>query len=175
MKLHRIRKVQSPAVNLRLGGRRIRFGAHNFIAVLDEDLKVAREMHGIARGPGGAQLPILGGVLPFRREVLWGETYGWRTGFYDESHPQVDLLVAAPEAIAHRLRAADAVQTKVNARNVRYPWPAIFGANSNAYFATLLAAMGLPDKAAPGALWAPSARRTLLPAAEIAAIRAAVP
>lgn len=157
-------KVQTPAVRLRVFGRHIRFGAHNFVAVVDGAGRVIQELHGIARGRDGAQLRIYGGVLPFRREYIWGEVFAGPTGFYDPSYPQAPLFTGDAAAIGRRLAAAEAVRAAVNARHIAYPWPALIGANSNAYYATLIAGMGLADVALADQLWAPSARRRLLPA-----------
>jgi hypothetical protein len=160
---HRLLKVQTPAVTWRLGGRWARFGAHNFIVHMDPDGHTLRELHGIARGPEGSQLPFMGGLVPFRREFIRGETFTHRTGFYGERHPQGVLFEGARGAVEALLGAAAAVQAEVNARNIRYPWPATTGANSNAYYSTLLAGMGLEDVRAQGELWAPSSGRLLLP------------
>ncbi len=159
----RIVKVQTPALRLRALGREWRFGAHNFVAVMTRDGVVTLEMHGVARGADGAQLPIYGGVVPFRREYIRGEVFEGRTGFYDPSFPQGDLLIGNRVAIERRLGLASAVRAQVNARRIRYPWPATSGANSNAYYATLVAGMGLSDTPLDGELWAPSVRRRLLP------------
>lgn len=156
----RLLKVQTPA--LRLGARR--FGAHTFVAVQDAAGRIVRELHGIARGPGGAQLAQLGGVVPFRREVIWGEDFPHRTGFYDEAHPQGVLFAGAADEVAKRLAAADQVRAAVNAAALRYPWPAIRPGNSNSYYATLIAGMDLADVRLPGELWAPGAGRRLLAA-----------
>ncbi|RAK57834.1 hypothetical protein DJ018_07945 [Phenylobacterium deserti] len=164
-------KVQTPAIRLPVrwrGARReLRFGAHNFVALMDETGRVLREFHGIARGPSGAQLRIFGGIVPFAEEYIWGETFHGRTGFYDESFPQGELFAGPPEVVEPKLQAAAALQAAVNARNIRYPWPATLGSNSNAYFATLLAAMDLKDVRLPGQLWAPSAGRRLLADADL--------
>lgn len=156
----RLLKVQTPA--LRLGARR--FGAHTFVAVQDQAGRIVRELHGIARGPGGAQLPFLGGLVPFRREVIWGEDFHHRTGFYDPAHPQGTLFEGAEPEVAEKLAAAEAARATVNARALRYPWPAVRRGNSNSYYATLLAAMGLQDVRLSGELWAPGLERPLLPA-----------
>jgi len=132
---------------------------------------VLSELHGIARGPGGAQLRIYGGVLPFRREVIWGERFDHRTGFYDERFPQ-GLLADGADAVAVCLLRAQAVREAVNAREIAYAWPAAFGANSNAYYATLVAGMGLSDIRLDSQLWAPSGDRLLLDAMTLASIRA---
>ncbi len=55
---------------------------------------------------------------------------------------------------------------------IAYQWPAPFGANSNAYYATLIAGMGLPDVRIDGELWAPSSNRLLLDEDTLLAIRA---
>ncbi|MCR5874613.1 hypothetical protein LRS10_10805 [Phenylobacterium sp. J426] len=157
MDTHRLLKVQSPA--LRLGGRR--FGAHTFVAHQDAQGRIVRELHGIARGPGGAPLPFLGGVVPFRREVLWGEDIPRRTGFYDPAHPQGPLFEGSAAEVAERLAAAEAWRQGINARALRYPWPAVRSGNSNSYYAALLAAMGLADIRLPDELWAPGVRRPL--------------
>lgn len=166
----RLLKVQTPALRLKRprGGRDLWFGAHNFIAITDDAGRVLGELHGIARGPGGAQLRIYGGVLPFRREVIWGERFDHRTGFYDESFPQ-GVLAEGYDAV-RCLKHEPAVRAAVNAREIAYPWPAAFGANSNAYYATLVAGMGLSDIRLDGQLWAPSDDRLLLDAATLAAI-----
>ena len=163
----RLLKVQTPALRLRRGGREWRIGAHTFVAVADGDGRVRRELHGIARGPGGAQLAMLGGVLPFRREVLWGEDVGGPTGFYDAGFPQGVLFEGEAGTLLAR---AEAVRAAVNARAIPYAWPAFAGANSNAYYATLLAGMGLADVALEDGLWAPGIGRRLLSEAELAAI-----
>ncbi len=157
MDTHRLLKVQSPA--LRLGARR--FGAHTFVAHQDAAGRIVRELHGIARGPGGAPLPFLGGVVPFRREVLWGEDIPHRTGFYDPAHPQGVLFEGSSDAVVERLAAADAWRRKINGQALRYPWPAIRRGNSNSYYAALLRAMELTDIRLPGELWAPGVRRPL--------------
>ena len=167
MRMFRLLKVQSPALDWRLGGRRLRFGAHTFLAAADPDGRVFLEHHGIARGPGGSQLRRLGGLWPFQDEVLWGEAFPHRTGFYDESHPQGVLFAGPQEDLARRLDAAEAVRLAVNARGLRYPWPALKRGNSNTYFHTLLAGMGLADIPLTGALWAPGGRRLLLPRDEL--------
>ncbi|WP_091735776.1 hypothetical protein [Phenylobacterium immobile] len=159
----RLVKVQTPALRLRLFGVTRWFGAHNFVALIDSAGAVKLEMHGIARGRDGAPLAVYGGVIPFRREYIWGEVFAGRSGFYDPSFPQGDLFVGSPSAIETRLAAARAVRSAVNARQIRYPWPALLGANSNAYYATLIAGMGLPDVAVARQLWAPSSGRKLLP------------
>ncbi|HEY8615701.1 hypothetical protein [Phenylobacterium sp.] len=166
----RFLKVQTPALRWRRGGRERRFGAHTFLAVTDGAGQVLRELHGIARGPGGTQLASLGGVVPFRREVLWGESWSGRSGFYDESFPQGVLWAGDEAEAAARLEAAEAVRAAVNARAVRYPWPAFAGANSNSYYATLLAGMGLDDVRLAGELWGPGLRRRLLPGAVLSEI-----
>lgn len=160
----RLFKVQTPALRWPRRGEApdLWFGAHNFVAVLDADGAVVSELHGIARGPGGAPLRIYGGVLPFRREVIWGERFDHRTGFYDPAFPQGELIAADGTPADRLLRRAEAVRIEVNARQIAYPWPAAFGANSNAYFATLIAGMGLTDVRVPGQLWAPSSTRLLL-------------
>lgn len=166
--------MQTPALRWPRRGqaRDLWFGAHNFVALMDAGGTVLAELHGIARGPGGAQLKIYGGVLPFRREVIWGERFDHRTGFYDPAFPQADLTAEDNAGIDRRLRRAEAVREAVNARAIAYPWPAAFGDNSNAYFATLLDGMGLADVKVPGQLWAPSARRLLLDGDTLARIRA---
>jgi len=156
--MRRLLKVQTPA--LRWRGRR--FGAHTFVAVQDAGGRIVRELHGIARGPGGAQLPQLGGLVPFRHEVIWGEDFPHRTGFYDEAHPQGLLFEGAEAEVAQRLAAAEVLRAQVNAAALRYPWPAIRPGNSNSYYAALIAAMGLPDVRLAGELWAPGAGRPLL-------------
>ncbi|WP_374469232.1 hypothetical protein [Phenylobacterium sp.] len=162
MPILRLVKVQTPALRLRLRAREWRFGAHTFVAVVDDAGRVRRELHGIARGPGGAQLPSLGGVTPFRREVLWGETWPGRSGFFDESFPSAELFAGEAEDVQARLVSAERVAAEVNRRAIRYAWPAFAGANSNSYYATLLAGMGLEDRRAPGELWAPGLRTPLL-------------
>lgn len=166
-------KVQTPALRWRRpGARRDTFaGAHNFIAVKDGEGRVRAELHGIARGPGGVQLRIYGGVLPFRKEVIWGERFDHQTGFYDRAFPQAPLMEADTASVAVCLSRADAVRQAVNRLGLLYPWPALFGANSNAYYATLLAGMGLEDVRAPDQLWAPSAGRLLLSPSILADIR----
>lgn len=154
--------MQTPALRWRLAGREWRFGAHNFVAVADPQGRIVRELHGIARGPNGAQLAVFGGLIPFREEYIWGETFHGRTGFYDPSYPQGPLFAGGWPAVDRRLAAAARLQAEVNRRAIRYPWPASFGANSNAYFAALVATMGLKDVRVPGQLWAPSAGRRLL-------------
>lgn len=166
MNTHRLLKVQTPA--LRLGAWR--FGAHTFVAHQDDAGRIVRELHGIARGPGGAQLPFLGGVAPFRREFVWGESWPGQSGFYDASHPQAVLLEGSFSTIAEKLRVAEAVRSAVNAARLRYPWPAARAGNSNSYYATLLAGMGLADVRMAGELWAPGASRRLLPDAALAAL-----
>lgn len=141
----RLVKVQTPAVRLRALRREWRFGAHNFVALLDPTGEVRREMHGIARGPDGAQLRIYGGVLPFRREFIWGEVFEHRTGFYDVTFPQAPLYQGDEAAVSCRLRVANTIRDAVNTRHIPYPWPAVLGANSNAYYRTLIAGMGLDD------------------------------
>lgn len=172
MALWRLLKVQTPAVRLRALNREWRFGAHNFVALLDPAGQVRREMHGIARGPDGAQLRIYGGVLPFRREFIWGEVFEHCTGFYDPSFPQAPLCQGDEAAVNCRLRLADMVRDAVNARHIRYPWPAVLGANSNAYYRTLIAGMGLADVRLAGQLWAPCSPRLLLPNPLLARIAA---
>ncbi|RZJ42602.1 MAG: hypothetical protein EON87_14240 [Brevundimonas sp.] len=159
----RLLKVQTPAIRRRRarGGTERRFGAHTFIAIADAEGAVIGELHGIARGPNGAQLKIYGGVLPFRREFIWGERFNHRTGFYDESFPQ-GVLIEGDAAVAACLQREERVRAAVNARQIPYPWPALFGANSNAYYATLIAGMGLEDMPLDGELWAPSVKRLLL-------------
>jgi len=175
MSLLRIVKVQTPALRLpirwRGEPRELRFGAHNFVALLDETGRTLREFHGIARGPAGAQLRVFGGIVPFAEEYIWGETFHGRTGFYDESFPQGDLVVGEADELRAKLDAAAALQAAVNARSIRYPWPATLGSNSNAYYGTLIAAMGLEDVRVKGQLWAPSARRLLLRREELALLR----
>ena len=168
----RLLKVQTPAIRVkrRRGGPERRFGAHTFIAIADDAGAVIGELHGIARGPNGAQLKIYGGVVPFRREVIWGERFDHRTGFYNESFPQ-GVLIEGEAEVAACLKRADAVRTAVNARHIAYPWPAMFGANSNAYYATLIAGMGLADVRLAGELWAPSVKRLLLDTATLESIR----
>lgn len=166
MDTRRLLKVQTPAV--RCG--RWRFGAHTFIAIQDEAGRIVRELHGIARGPGGAQLPFLGGLAPFRREVVWGEDFPHRTGFYDEAHPQGVLFDGSATEVAEKLLRADAVRAAVNAAALRYPWPAIRRGNSNSYYATLLDAMGLRDVPLKGELWAPGIRGRLVPKQVLAAL-----
>jgi hypothetical protein len=173
---YRLLKVQTPALRLRgFSGRDVWFGAHNFVAAVDPDGRTIRELHGIARGPGGAQLRIYGGVLPFRREIIWGEAFDRRTGFYDPGFPQGVLFEGSAEGLAARLAAADAVRTAVNAKSIAYPWPAAFGPNSNAYYATVVAGMGLNDIRLKGQLWAPSSERRLLGDAELSAIAGSIP
>lgn len=169
----RLLKVQTPALRWRRKGETpdLWFGAHNFVAVTDDRGHVLLEFHGIARGPGGAPLKIYGGVLPFRREVIWGETFDHPTGFYEPHFPQSELRRQSGVSIDTYLRRAEAVRQAVNAREMAYPWPAAFGANSNAYFATLIAGMGLADRNVPGQLWAPSSNRLLLDEAALNAIR----
>ncbi|MBN8551419.1 MAG: hypothetical protein J0L52_00820 [Caulobacterales bacterium] len=170
----RLFKVQTPALRWPRKGETpdLWFGAHNFVAVLDEAGHVRLELHGIARGPGGAPLKIYGGVLPFRRELIWGEAFNHATGFYDPGFPQTELRQQPGVSMESHLRRAEAVRLAVNARAIAYPWPAAFGANSNAYFATLIAGMGLADQRVPGQLWAPSSDRLLLDGPTLAAIRA---
>ena len=67
---------------------------------------------------------------------------------------------------------AEAVRAEVNTREIAYPWPATFGANSNAYYATLIAGMGLTDVCVEGQLWAPSSHRLLLDGPTLARIQA---
>lgn len=173
---YRLLKVQTPALRLQdLRGRDVWFGAHNFVAAVTPEGATLCELHGIARGPGGAQLKIYGGVLPFRREVIWGEVFPHRTGFYDPGFPQGVLFEGSVEALAARLVAADAVRAAVNAKGIAYPWPAAFGPNSNAYYATVVAGMGLTDIRLVGQLWAPSSERRLLSDAALAAIAGSVP
>lgn len=168
MSLYRLLKVQTPALRLRwppLGRTRrergdLLFGAHNFIAVMQPDGRTLQEMHGIARGAGGAPLRIYGGVLPFRREVIWGEVFPHRTGFYDPGYPQGVLFEGPWTAVAPLLDRAEAVRAAVNAAEVGYPWPAFAGANSNAYYRWLLAGMGLEDVRVDGQLWAPGHGRS---------------
>lgn len=169
----RLVKVQTPALRWPRKGETpdLWFGAHNFVAVLDADGAVVSELHGIARGPGGTPLQIYGGILPFRREVIWGERFDHRTGFFDPAFPQGDLGAGDAASVRRCLRRAEAVRVEVNARQIAYPWPAAFGANSNAYFATLIAGMGLADVRVPGQLWAPSSDRLLLEAATLERIR----
>ena len=173
MTARRLFKVQTPALRWSRRGetRDLWFGAHNFVAVIDDDGSVISELHGIARGPGGAPLRIYGGVLPFRREVIWGERFEHRTGFYDPGFPQADLAMGQAVDVDLYLRRAEAVRAAVNAREIAYPWPAVFGANSNAYYATLFAGMGLADVALDGELWAPSSDRLLLDGETLAQIR----
>jgi len=172
----RLLKVQTPALRWRRRGETpdLWFGAHNFIAVLDTQGAVIGELHGIARGPGGAPLRIYGGVLPFRREVIWGEHFHHATGFYDPAFPQGELITGDAETLAPYFRRAEAVRAAVNAQEIAYPWPAAFGANSNAYFATLIAGMGLADPQINGQLWAPSSRRRLLDDGVLDAVRSLV-
>lgn len=174
MPLHALRKVQTPAIRLRRGNgdSEFRFGAHNFVAVMDAGGRVVAELHGIARGPNGSQLRIYGGLIPFRREVIWGERFDHQTGFYDPGFPQADLFTGADPEIRERLRQANQVLAAVNARQIAYPWPAPVGANSNAYYATLIAGMALPDVRIDGELWAPSSNRLLLDEDTLHAIRA---
>jgi hypothetical protein len=169
----RLLKVQTPALRWRRKGETpdLWFGAHNFVAVTDDRAHVLLELHGIARGPGGAALKVYGGVLPFRREVIWGEAFDHPTGFYERHFPQAELGRALGVDISLYLERAEAVRQAVNAREIAYPWPAAFGANSNAYFATLIAGMGLTDVRVPGQLWAPSSDRLLLDEATLNAIR----
>ena len=169
----RLLKVQTPALRWRRSGATpdLWFGAHNFVAVVDSGGRVLGELHGIARGPGGAPLKIYGGVLPFRHEVIWGEAFDHQTGFYDPTFPQGALDLDDIPSVETCLRRAAAVREAVNARQIAYPWPAAFGANSNAYFATLIAGMGLTDPQIHGQLWAPSGRRLLLDVAALATIR----
>lgn len=164
MTTRRLLKVQTPALRWPRRGETpdLWFGAHNFVAVVDANGSVVCELHGIARGPGGAQLRIYGGVLPFRREVIWGERFDHQTGFYDPAFPQGELTRGRASAMGRYLRRAARVRAEINARQIAYPWPAAFGANSNAYFATLIAAMGLDDIRVEGQLWAPSGSRLLL-------------
>lgn len=173
MTARRLLKVQTPALRWRRRGETpdLWFGAHNFVAVIDDRGHVLLELHGIARGPGGAPLKIYGGVLPFRREVIWGEAFDHPTGFYEPHFPQAELEPGTGVSIDACLRRAEAVRAAVNARAIAYPWPAAFGANSNAYFATLIAGMGLADVRVPGQLWAPSTNRLLLGPETLAAIR----
>ena len=175
MNATRLVKVQTPALRwLRKGETPdLWFGAHNFIAAMDAHGHVWLELHGIARGPGGVPLKIYGGVLPFRREVIWGEAFDHPTGFYDATFPQAALKLDPTVPITTYLTRAEAVRQAVNARVIAYPWPAAFGANSNAYFATLIAGMGLADVTVPGQLWAPSSRRRLLDDETLASIRSA--
>lgn len=173
MTARRLLKVQTPALRWRRRGEApdLWFGAHNFVAVVDERGHVLLELHGIARGPGGAPLKIYGGVLPFRHEVIWGEAFSHPTGFYDPGFPQAEMDLEPGVSLDAYLRRADAVRRAVNSRGIAYPWPAAFGANSNAYFATLIAGMGLADRRVPGQLWAPSSSRLLLNDQTLAAIR----
>lgn len=173
MSMLRLLKVQTPALRWPRRGETpdLWFGAHNFVAVQNARGAVVGELHGIARGPGGAPLRIYGGVLPFRREVIWGEHFHHATGFYDPAFPQGGLIAGNNEALAPYFRRAEAVRAAVNAREIAYPWPAAFGANSNAYFATLVAGMGLVDINLHGQLWAPSSGRLLLDAETLHAIR----
>lgn len=171
MTTHRLLKVQTPAV--RCGPWR--FGAHTFVAVAEPCGRIVRELHGIARGEGGAQLPFLGGLVPFRREFVWGESWAGRSGFYDPAHPQGVLFEGAYPDVADKLRRAEAVRAAVNAQALRYPWPAIRAGNSNSYYATLLAGMGLEDVRLPGELWAPGAARRLLTDEVLARLDAPLP
>ncbi|RAK56726.1 hypothetical protein DJ018_01740 [Phenylobacterium deserti] len=163
--LYKIVKVQTPALRAPApwdAGVQLRFAAHNFVAVIAPDGRVVRELHGIARGPRGEPLAGLGGVRPFAREYIWGESYDHRTGFYDETYPQAVLFTGSAAAVDARLTAAADLQRTVNRRAIRYAWPATSSANSNAYYTTLLAAMGLADVRADHQLWAPSAGRLLV-------------
>ena len=171
---HRLFKVQTPALRWRREGATpdLWFGAHNFVAVVDAEGRVVRELHGIARGPNGEPLKIYGGVLPFRREVIWGEEFDHQTGFYDPCFPQAPLDLGGGLSVETCLRRAAAVRQAVNARQIAYPWPAAFGANSNAYFATLVAGMGLADVRLHRQLWAPSSNRLLLDSPTLKAIGA---
>ncbi len=155
-------KVQSPALAWRVAGRRLRFGAHTFLAAAGPDGRIFCEHHGIARAPGGGTLRGLGGLVPFRREVIWGEAWPHRTGFYDEAHPQGVLFEGPRAEVEARLAVAERVRGAVNARSLPYPWPGLRTGNSNAYFATLLAALGLPDLRLRNELWAPGGGRLLL-------------
>jgi hypothetical protein len=170
--MKRLVKVQTPALRWPRRGETpdLWFGAHNFVAVMDGP-HVIGELHGIARGPGGTPLRIYGGVLPFRREVIWGERFDHATGFHDPAFPQGDLIVG-DEAVERCLRREAAVREAVNARGIAYPWPAAFGANSNAYYATLIAGMGLADVRLDRQLWAPSSERLLLDRETLDAIAA---
>src|SRR5205085_2684419 len=105
---------------------------------------------------------MFGGINPFGREYLWGETYDGRTGFYDRSYPQGALFVGTRGQVEARLAAAERLQASVNHMAIRYAWPATSGANSNAYYSTLVAAMGLRDVRVEGELWAPSMGRRLV-------------
>ncbi|WP_282008658.1 hypothetical protein [Brevundimonas aveniformis] len=170
----RLVKVQTPALRWPRRGqaRDLWFGAHNFVAVISSHGALLQELHGIARGPGGTPLRIYGGVLPFRREVIWGERFDHWTGFYDPAFPQADLGAGDDADVERCLRRAEAVRAEVNAREIAYPWPAAFGANSNAYYATLIAGMGLADVCVEGQLWAPSSHRLLLDGPTLARIQA---
>lgn len=172
MRGFKLLKVQSPALAWRHGRRRYRFGAHTFLAAADPDGAILCEHHGIARGPGGTVLSGLGGLLPFRDEVIWGEAVPHRTGFYDEAHPQGVLFEGSRAELDARLAVADRVRSAVNARNLPYPWPGVRAGNSNAYFATLLAALGLQNIRIRNELWAPGGRRLLLDKAALARLAA---
>ena len=167
----RLLKVQSPALAWQAGGRRWRFAAHTFLAAADPDGRIFCEHHGIARAPGGGTLRGLGGVAPFRREVIWGEAWPHRTGFYDESHPQGVLFQGVRAEVEARLAVADRVRAAVNALDLAYPWPGLRTGNSNAYFATLLAALDLRDLRLHGQLWAPGGGRLLLDALALDRLR----
>jgi len=173
MSVKRLLKVQTPALRWQRHGETpdLWFGAHNFVAVVSVDGTVLSELHGIARGPGGTPLKIYGGVLPFRKEVIWGEHFDYRTGFYDPAFPQGELASGDDATLAPYLRRATAVRAAVNAREIAYPWPAAFGANSNAYYATLVSGMGLSDVRVEGQLWAPSSQRLLLDGETLSRIR----
>lgn len=131
---YRIVKVELPL----LGG----IAGHNFLVLIDPNGKVIGEFHGLATDAEGRAKPI--GNLPSDR--LKGHV---DKRWYQPDFAQAEVASGDQAKIMNLWNAAAAALTKMDARDIHYPWLGL-GQNSNSYLSTLIASMGLTEPQLPG-------------------------
>ena len=167
-----------------IGRRELGFGfaTHGMLVVRDDRSSIVAVYEGLAHGlrRDGSYGAKAIGTAP-RDTILFcrdGPGVDYRFGQRNPAEDQT-LLSGPQSEIARRMRIAEEIGHRINAKQIGYPPFGIFGfasrnpdranANSNAVIATLVAAMGLtsprPSRFCPGR------RVMLLEASEIAAVQ----
>ncbi|MBR0814906.1 hypothetical protein JQ544_25480 [Bradyrhizobium diazoefficiens] len=126
---YRIVKVELPL----LGG----IAGHNFLVLIDPNGNVISEFHGLATDAEGRAKPI--GNLPSDR-LKGHHDKRW----YQPDFAQAEVASGDQAKIMSLWNAAAAARTKMDARDIHYPWFGL-GQNSNSYLSTLIASMGLTE------------------------------